>query len=272
MGDHAFFVEKMVRLVYSIHARGEIMLLTIDVGNSNTVFMIYHGDDRLGETRVITKKEDSLIYYCDVMKSLDYPITDVIVSCVVPFIASDIELACKHVFNITPKIVSGKNIIGFEIRLDNPLEIGADFIATSVGALEKYDAPVIVADIGSASKLTYTSLNYVFEGGLILPGLGTSLKALTEYIPHLPEVSLLVPEQVVGTSTIGAIQSGVMYGIIAQIEGLAKRIESEKGQKCVKILTGGYACLIKDYLPEFIYDETLLSDGLKTIVEKGMIK
>ena len=272
MGDHTFFVEKKACLVYSIHARGEIMLLTIDVGNSNTVFMVYQGNDRLEETRVITKKNDALIYYCDVMEALNHPISDVIVSCVVPFIADEIEMACKRVFNITPKIVSAHNIIGFEIRLDNPLEIGADFIATSVGALEKYEAPVIVADIGSASKLTYTSLNYVFEGGLILPGLGTSLKALTEYIPHLPEVSLLVPDQVIGTSTIGAIQSGVMFGLIAQIEGLAKRMESEKGHKCVKILTGGYACLIKDYLPEFIYDETLLSDGLKTIVEKGMIK
>ncbi len=247
------------------------MLLTIDVGNSNTVFLIYDGSTHVFEDRMISKKSDALQYYKDAMHRINNEIDEIIISCVVPGVINDIAQACLDVFGFEAKILSGATIKDLVINLDNPLEIGADFIATSIGASYKYGAPVIIADIGSATKLTYTSEKGVFDGGLILPGLGTSLKALTQFIPHLPEVPLILPKKVIGQSTIGAIQSGVMYGLIAQIEGLAHRMEIESGKECVKILTGGYASLIKDGLPNFIHDPSLLNDGLQIISKEGLL-
>lgn len=247
------------------------MLLTIDVGNSNTVFVVYEDDVEVFSTRMISKKDQSIEYYISALEALEMPIHNVVLSCVVPGVTQEVFSAVKEVLNIEAKVLNGENIKNFKINLDNPIEIGADFIATSVGGSYKYNAPIIIADIGSATKLTLTSDKMVFEGGVILPGLGTSLRALTSYIPHLPEVPLCVPEEVVGHSTIGAIQSGVMYGLIAQIEGIAKRMEAEFGQPCVKILTGGYGALIHDHVPEFIYDPSLLNEGLKIIHQKGLL-
>lgn len=248
------------------------MLLTIDVGNSNTVLIIYDEDTVVFEKRLITIKKDFGSYYKDNLVGLKHAIDAIIISCVVPVVLDVITESCLDAFSIEPSILSGESIQGLEIFLDNPLEIGADFIATSIGASTKYDAPLIVADIGSATKLTLTETGRRFMGGVILPGLGTSVRSLTEFIPHLPEVGLQVPEKVVGDSTIGAIQAGIMYGLIAQIEGIAERMERERGIKCVKILTGGYARLIKDYLPDFIYDDTLLNDGLHTIYKERLLK
>lgn len=249
------------------------MLLTIDVGNSNTVFIVYdENEDHLFESRIITVKSDFNDYYKKNLKQIQCPVDAIVISCVVPAVLDTIVGACKEIYSIEPLVVSGETIQSLDIELENPLEIGADFIATSIGAITKYKAPVIVADIGSATKLTFTHTDRRFMGGVILPGLATSVRGLTEFIPHLPEVALSVPNQVVGNSTEGAIQAGILYGLIAQVEGIAKRMEVEKGVTCQKILTGGYAPLIASYLPDFIYDENLLNDGLRTIYREGLLK
>lgn len=247
------------------------MLLTIDVGNSNTVFVVYKDNDEIYSDRMITKKQDSVSYYKQALNRIDLPIEDVVLSSVVPGITQEVNRAVFEVFEVVSKVLSGATIKDFKINLEVPLEIGADFIATSIGASAKYDAPIIIADIGSATKLTLTSAPMVFDGGVILPGLGTSLNALTSFIPHLPKVPLVVPDRVVGNSTIGAIQSGVMYGLIAQIEGISDRMEKEHGKPCIKILTGGYGELIHSHLPGFIYEPSLLSEGLKMIHQKGLL-
>ena len=174
----------------------------------------------------------------------------------------------EKMFNCDVFVVNSKTVPSLNILLENPMEIGSDFIATSMGAMAKYDMPFIVADVGSATKLTYTDEEGSFLGGAILPGLGVSLKALHEFIPHLPAIDIKMPEHAIGNSTSAAIQSGIMYGLIGQIEGISKRMESQKGKECVKIITGGYASLIKDYLDEFVYDPDLLNDGLYAIYKK----
>lgn len=247
------------------------MLLTIDVGNSNTVFIVYEDDQEIYSSRMITKKRDSVSYYEQALEDITFRIENVVLSSVVPGITQEVQKAVLNVLHLEAKVLSGSTIKNFKINLESPLEIGADFIATSIGASAKYQAPIIIADIGSATKLTLTSQDMVFDGGVILPGLGTSLKALTSFIPHLPEVPLVVPEHVVGTNTIGAIQSGVMYGLISQIEGISRRMESEYGAPCIKILTGGYGELIHSYLPDFIYEPSLLNEGLKMIHQRGLL-
>ncbi|QIK70744.1 type III pantothenate kinase [Erysipelothrix sp. HDW6C] len=247
------------------------MIITVDIGNSNTVIVAYEGDAKIIHQRILTEKENPFEYYKQSFVSLNVKPEAVVVSCVVPVIQRAFCDAIQAVFGFEPCLVNADTINGFDILLDNPRDIGADFIATSMGAIGKYPLPAIVADVGSATKLTYTDDHAAFRGGVIIPGLGTSMKAFRDYIPHLPEVELTIPKNVIGTGTIDAIQSGALYGLIAQIEGLAQRMEEEAGQPCVKILTGGYASLIRDNMTGFVYDPDLLNDGLYEIYRKGMV-
>ena len=247
------------------------MILTIDVGNSNTVLIAYDENEIVYHKRMITEKMNVKEYYTtmfDIESKVDY----VVLSCVVPAVYDALIATIKEVFHCEIFVVNSKTVPDFNIMLENPLEIGSDFIATSYGAMDKYDLPIIVADVGSATKLTYTDEEGSFRGGAILPGLGVSLKALYDFIPHLPTIEVKMPEDAIGNSTKGAIQSGIMYGLIGKIEGIAKRMENQRGQKCVKIITGGYASLIKDNLDDFIYEPNLLNDGLYAIYKKECLK
>lgn len=246
------------------------MILTIDIGNSNTVVVGYD-ETRVFEDRIITAKNNGFEYYVRSFQDMSLKdVEDVIVSCVVPRVQDEITRAIEDVFKLKPILINARTIKNFKIHLDKPEEIGADFIATSFGALGKYDMPAIVADAGSATKLTYTTQSKEFGGGVIIPGLGTSVQAFQEYIPHLPDVPLVVPKKVIGNSTTDAIQSGVMYGLISQVEGIASKMEREIGQPCIKILTGGYGHLIHEKTEGFIFDPYLLNDGLFEIYTKGM--
>lgn len=244
------------------------MVLTIDVGNSNTVIMVYNEGENTYKKRIITEKNNVIEYYTKMLEMKDEDMDCIVLSCVVPKIFDDIMAVLENNFDTKIIVVRPDTVSSLEILLEDPQTIGADFIATSMGAIDKYDLPVIVADVGSATKLTYTDENGAFLGGTIMPGLGTSIKALHEFIPHLPQTKMALPEKVIGSNTEMAIQSGIIYGLVGQIEGLAKRMEEEQGKQCVKIITGGYASLIKDQLDGFIYDPHLLNDGLYSIYEK----
>lgn len=249
------------------------MILTIDIGNSNTVLVGYNHDKEIVfEHRVLTFKKNTKELVIELLQGLELEIEDIIISCVVPSIQAQVLQAIKHVFSIDAKLVNGDTIEKFKISIDNPSTLGADLICTSIGASAKYDMPVIVADIGSASKITLTTEENGYEGGIIWPGLGSSLKSMVDMIPHLPSVDLKLPHCVIGKNTIDAIQSGMLYGVVAQIEGLAMRIENEQGKKCVRILTGGYTTLFKDLLSDFVYEEHLVNDGLIEIYLKDMLK
>lgn len=246
------------------------MILTIDLGNSNTVLVGYDEGDIVYEKRVITYKEKVTENYTAVFSAISESVEAVVVSCVVPLIEDEFIALVQHFFKVKAIKVNGSTIKDFKIIVADPKEVGSDLIATSIGASAKYDLPAIVADIGSATKVTYTDETGLFSGAIIIPGIGISLKAMTDYIPHLPKVDLQVPQDVLGVDSIGAIQSGLMYGVMGQVEGIADRIEEKKVIRCSRILTGGYAVLIKDHIKNFIYDPHLLNDGLYEIYKKGM--
>lgn len=249
------------------------MILTIDIGNSNTVFVGYNRQKEVVyEHRVLTFKKNTEALLTPLLQEMKIDVEDVIISCVVPSIQEIVVETIVKVFKIQPKLVNGKTIEKYTINIDQPQTLGADLICTSVGAYAKYDAPVIVADIGTASKVTLTHKGGVYQGGVIWPGIGSSLKSMVDMIPHLPTVDLKKPDSVLGTNTISAIQSGMIYGVVAQIEGIANRIEQEIGEKCERVLTGGYSVLFKDLLPEFNYEEHLVSEGLIEIYLNDMVK
>lgn len=251
------------------------MLLTIDVGNSNLVAVVYDKNrHRVFDERIVTQKQNVIAYYEEwlirLLAQLEHlnAIEGVIFSSVVPSITDDIVSIIKDKTGFDPLIVSADLLEEFVIHLDERSHLGADFIATSYGAMADYPLPAIVADLGSATKISVLNAKGEFEGGVIVPGVGISVEALVGFIKHLPEIELKVPKKVIGKNTILAMQSGLLYGVIASVEGLADRIEDELGQPITRLLTGGYAKIVNAHMPKFVYDEFLLNNGLYEIYQK----
>jgi type III pantothenate kinase len=134
--------------------------------------------------------------------------------------------------------------------------------------MAKYHTPIIVADLGSATKLSAINAKGEFAGGIIMPGLRIAQDALNRFIPHLPQIPLVIPKSVLGIDTITAMQAGLMFSTIDSIIGIACRIENEFDQECTKILTGGLSILIKDDTNSFVYEPFLLNEGLFEIYSK----
>ncbi|MBV1708714.1 MAG: type III pantothenate kinase [Erysipelothrix sp.] len=251
------------------------MLLTIDVGNSNLVAVVYDKNrHRVFDERIVTQKQNVIAYYEEwlirLLAQLEHlnAIEGVIFSSVVPSITEDIVSIIKDKTGLNPMIVSADLLEEFVIHLEERSHLGADFIATSYGAMADYPLPAIVADLGSATKISVLNAKGEFEGGVIVPGVGISVEALVGFIKHLPEIELKVPKKVIGKNTILAMQSGLLYGVIASVEGLADRIEDELGQPITRLLTGGYAKIVNAHMPKFVYDEFLLNNGLYEIYQK----
>ncbi|KAF0226962.1 MAG: type III pantothenate kinase [Erysipelotrichaceae bacterium] len=245
------------------------MLLTIDIGNSNIVVVCYDKHQtRTFDQRYETIKEDVLTYYtqwitlelCSIKEELK--IERFILSSVVPRVTETFFKLLEELLEIKGQNCSLNTVKNFEVKLTEPSDIGADFIATSYGALAKYDLPCVIADLGSATKLSAISKDFVFEGGVILPGIKISRDALTSFIPHLPQIAIEVPKTVIGKDTIHAMESGLMYGHIDSVIGIAERMAKELGHNCTKIVTGGFSNVVYPYLQEFKFEPFLLNDGL----------
>jgi type III pantothenate kinase len=178
------------------------MLLTIDVGNSNLVAVVYDSHrNRVFDERIVTQKQNVIAYYEDwlirLLAKLNHlnAIEGVIFSSVVPSITNDIVSIIKDKTNLDPMIVTTDLVSEFVIHLEERKHLGADFIATSYGAMADYPLPAIVADLGSATKISVLNAKGEFEGGVIVPGVGISVEALVGFIKHLPEIELKVPGQ-----------------------------------------------------------------------------
>ncbi len=245
------------------------MILTVDVGNSNIVAVLYSEEgERIWDTRHQTMKKpqkgEYREFFSNHRRRAEEEITGVIVSCVVPHIQDVIKRAAEYIFPNRVLFLDTFTLDDFEIRLDNPRELGSDLLATSYAAREYYRQPVIVADLGSASKLTAVE-EHIFHGGVIMQGIGNMARTLHMTIPHLPEIPLVRPEKVISDDTIGSIQSGIIYGAFGSVVELARMMEKQIGKPCKRVLTGGYAKLFsKEMIEEagFEYNEFLLSDGL----------
>ncbi|MHC1734227.1 MAG: type III pantothenate kinase [Erysipelotrichaceae bacterium] len=251
------------------------MLLTIDIGNTNVVAVVYdEKKERRFTQRFQTVKENALEFYTTWLKSdllpniADLSISAYCLSCVVPSIVADVRFALTAELGVQGINVSTETVPDFIIHLTRPNELGADFIATAFGAMAKYDLPIILADLGSATKISVLNEKGEFEGGIISPGVGISIEALNRFIPHLPEIKMEVPTTVIGKDTITSMQSGWLYGTIASVEGLADKIEQELGMECVRVLTGGYSISLHSSFTGFAFDEFLLNEGLYEIYHK----
>lgn len=250
------------------------MLITIDIGNSNIVCVVYSNlKERLYDKRFETIKENIEEAYPKFVKEEllflkeRFNCEAVMLSNVVPAIDQVVFNALKESLAIDVYRCDLSTVPTFKVMLDDPRELGADFIATSYGAMAKYPLPIIVADLGSATKVSALNREGSFAGGIIMPGLRIAQDALNRFIPHLPQIPLVVPKSVLGSDTITSMQAGLMYSTIDSIEGIARRIESSFNAKCSKVLTGGLSILIHDDTKDFVYEPYLLNEGLFEIYQ-----
>ena len=253
------------------------MILAIDIGNTNIVVGCIDDEktyfiERLSTVRTKTELE----YAVDLKTVLDiYHIkkTDIegcIISSVVPQITDIARLAAEKILKKEVMVLGPGVKTGLNIMMDNPGQLGADIVADAVAGLASYPVPFIVIDMGTATTVSVVNDKKQYIGGMILPGVGVSLDALTSRASQLSGISIDAPKHIIGKNTIECMKSGVLYSNAAALDGIVERIEEELGQRTTVIATGGLAKKIVSHCKrEIILDEDLLLKGLRVIYEKN---
>lgn len=253
------------------------MLLVLDTGNTNIVLGVYEGTELKHHWRMETYRQKTEDEYAMQVKALFShvgleftDITGIIISSVVPPVMFPLEQMCKKYFNQEPVIVGPGVKTGLNIKYENPREVGADRIVNAVAAIHEYGSPLIIVDFGTATTYCYVNEHAEYMGGAIAPGINISMEALFDRASKLPRVELTRPEHVVGKNTVSAMQSGILYGYVGQVEGLVGRMKAESKKMPTVIATGGLAPLIgKETDVIDVVDDYLTLKGLKLIHERN---
>lgn len=252
------------------------MLLAVDVGNSHTTVGVFEGEVLRCELRLATRRgwtRDELavgLRQALGLADLDFgQLRHAIVACVVPPVLGPLQQALARYVGVEPLVVGPGVRTGMPIRYDPPQDVGADRIVTAVAAHERHAAPehgIVVVDFGTATTFDVVSPKPAYLGGVIAPGIGIAADALFARAAKLPRVDVSRPERVVGRNTVGAIQSGLVYGYIGLVEGLIHRIREELEWPCRVVATGGFAPVVADQSAAIdVVDDALVLEGLRLI-------
>jgi type III pantothenate kinase len=251
------------------------MLLAIDLGNTNTVFGVYDGDRLVVHWRLSTQKDRTVDEYGILLRNLfalekidAQKIRRVIVASVVPPLDAVLNEMISNYFKVKPVFVTHENA-GIPVLYDDPREVGADRIVNAVAVVHKYGKPAIVVDFGTATTFDAITSAGEYRGGVIAPGIVISAEALYEHAARLPRIEIQKPSNVIGTSTVGSMQSGLFYGYVALVDGIIYRMKQELGQDTRVIGTGGQAPFIRQEtkLIEAV-DANLTLDGLQLVASR----
>ncbi len=247
------------------------MVFAIDAGNTNIVLGVYDDGKLVFTSRLSTQASDSEDEYAIAIKNIFelYSICPnefegAIISSVVPPLNATLKNALKKLLNCKVYVVSPGIKTGLNIKLDNPAILGADLVCGAVGALEKYSAPCIVFDLGTATTISAIDKNRCFLGGSIIPGVRISLNALSNSTAQLPQISLDdYNGDIIGKNTLASMQSGIILGTAGMLDAFIERYRTILGGNAVAIATGGLASSIVKYCShDIICDANLLLDGL----------
>jgi len=229
------------------------MLLTIDIGNTNITYGIFDGDKLKATWRSATGVHRSADEYASFVINMlrtrnmeTSDITDSVLCSVVPPLVTTFEEIFKRYFHIAPLIIEAGVKTGVRIAMDNPKEVGADRVVNAVAAHDLYGGPCIVIDIGTAITFDAVAKNGDYLGGAIAPGIAIATDALFSRTAALPRVELTHPKKAIGTNTIAAMKSGIVFGYVGLIEGIVSKIQIEMEEKAKVIATGGYAGLLAE--------------------------
>lgn len=258
-----------------------MMIFVLDIGNTNTVLGVFDQDELKYEWRIKTDRHKTEDEFAILVKSLfDFEdlkfsdITGIIISSVVPPIMQALEKMCENYFHQKALIVGESNVhTELNMKYPYPKEIGADRIVNAIGAIDIYDVPLIIIDFGTATTFCYIDEEQAYCGGIIAPGIKISIDALQNKASKLPKIQIEEPDNVIGTSTVEAMQSGVFYGYIGQVDGIVRRIKAENSKNAKVIATGGLATLIAQGSETIDYVETHLTlRGLYLIYQRNKEK
>ena len=254
------------------------MLLTIDVGNTNTVLGVFEGDELIKSWRVKTDPRttaDELWLQFNALVT-GYTLTGLSICSTVPATLRELRVMIDSYFSELPTtIVEPGTKTGVQLLVDNPKEIGADRIVNTLAAHTLYGGPAIVVDFGTSTNLDVVSPKGEFLGGSLAPGIEISVDALAARAAQLRKVELVKPKNVIGKNTVEALQSGTIFGFAGQVDGLVDRITAELAKDYddapTVIATGGLAPLIigvSETIDHYEPDLTLI--GLRLIHEKNL--
>jgi type III pantothenate kinase len=226
------------------------MLLAIEQGNTNTMFAVHDGDRWIAHWRAATESTRTADEYAVwlsqllAMAGLQLGVFNgCIISSVVPQSIFNLRNLARRYLHVEPLVIGENADLGIAVRIDKPSEAGADRLVNAIGAHIAYPGDLIVIDSGTATTFDVIAADGGFDGGVIAPGINLSMEALHNAAAKLPRVAIQKPQRVVGTDTVGAMQSGVFWGYIGLIEGLIARIKAERDRPMTVVATGGVASL-----------------------------
>lgn len=254
------------------------MILTIDIGNTHTMFALYEEETMLGQWRLATDPRRTadeftlwLERFLDRIKKRPITIKQVIIACVVPQNLFSITKAVEQQWNLPPLIVTSQLMaeIGMQIDTEKPDEVGADRMINALAAWHHYGKAAIVVDFGTATTFDVIDGQGAYCGGSIAPGINLSLEALHKAAAKLPNIAIAKPGQAIGRSTEMAMQSGIFFGYLGLIERIITEIKSEMTDEAIVIATGGLGGLFagaSDAIDRHVPDLTM--DGLRLAARK----
>ena len=256
------------------------MLLAIDIGNTNIIFGIYDNEHLIASSRIATHRDQTEDEYGITLNSLllyhgvkPGDIKGGIISSVVPTLTNILERMCNKYLSIKPLIVGPGTKTGINIKYENPREVGADRIANTIAAYNKYGGPVIIVDFGTATTFDAVSHDLDYLGGAIAPGIKISTDALFNSAARLYKVELSQQENIIGKNTAQSMQAGIYFGYIGLVDNIVELIKEEMGGgRIFTVATGGLAPLICSGTKNIDTVDMLLTlDGLKILYEKNIL-
>ncbi|MBT0956326.1 type III pantothenate kinase [Alphaproteobacteria bacterium KMM 3653] len=249
------------------------MLLCIDCGNTNTVFSIWDGAKFLVTLRTSTEHQRTadqyFVWMSQLMEHYKLPmdIDEVIISSTVPRVVFNLRVFADRFFNARPLVVGRDDCaLPHAPRVDAGTAVGPDRLVNTAGAFDKYGGNLIVVDFGTATTFDVVASDGAYVGGVIAPGVNTSMLALHQAAAALPHVDVTKPEKAIGTNTVGCMQAGVFWGYVGLVNGITGQIKDEYGAPMRVISTGGLAPLFAQGNAKFDeFDDTLTMHGLTVI-------